>query len=150
MLICHSFAQFDRIFQDEYQENLDPSIRTDVPCIFAVEESLKSYTIPCEFSPGKFLHVNANLTKTQQEKLLKVLEKQTGAFAWEYTDMKGIHPDTCVHHIYIDNKINPVRQPQRRMNPSLKDIVKEELQKLLNAGFIYPISDSKWVYPLVC
>ena len=35
------------------------------------------------------------------------------------------------------------------MNPTLKDIVKEELQKLLTTGFIYPISDSKWVSPLV-
>ena len=35
------------------------------------------------------------------------------------------------------------------MNLALKDIVKEELQKLLNDGFIYPISDSKWMYPLV-
>ena len=35
------------------------------------------------------------------------------------------------------------------MNPTLKDIVKEELQKLLNVNFIYLISDSKWVSPLV-
>ena len=35
------------------------------------------------------------------------------------------------------------------MNLALKDIVKEELQKLLTVGFIYPISDSKWVSPLV-
>jgi hypothetical protein len=35
------------------------------------------------------------------------------------------------------------------MNPTLKDIVKEEIQKLLNVGFIYPIFDSKWVSPLV-
>ena len=35
------------------------------------------------------------------------------------------------------------------MSPALKDIVKEELQKLLNASFIYPILDSKWVSPLV-
>eukprot|EP00253_Pinus_taeda_P025075 PITA_25075 len=35
------------------------------------------------------------------------------------------------------------------MNPTLKDIVKEELQKLLDAGFIYPISDNEWVSPLV-
>ena len=35
------------------------------------------------------------------------------------------------------------------MNPTLKDIVKEELKKLLIVGFIYPISDSKWVSPLV-
>jgi len=32
---------------------------------------------------------------------------------------------------------------------NLKDIVKEELQKLLDAGFIYPISDNEWVSPLV-
>ena len=35
------------------------------------------------------------------------------------------------------------------MNPALKDIIKEKLQKLLTVGFIYPISDSKWVSPLV-
>jgi hypothetical protein len=35
------------------------------------------------------------------------------------------------------------------MNPTLKDIVKEELQKILQANIIYPISDSQWVYPLV-
>ena len=35
------------------------------------------------------------------------------------------------------------------MNPNLRDIVKEEIQKLLEARFIYPISDSEWVYPLV-
>ena len=35
------------------------------------------------------------------------------------------------------------------MNPALREIVKDELQKLLNIGFIYPISDSQWVSPLV-
>ena len=61
--------------------------------------------------------------------------------------MKGIHPDTCIHHICMDPNISPVRQLYRRMNHVLKDIVKEELQKLLTAGFIYPISDNKWVSP---
>jgi hypothetical protein len=63
--------------------------------------------------------------------------------------MQGIHPDTCTHHIYIEENVKPVRQPQRRMNPMLKEIVKEELQKLLKVDFIYPISDSQWVSPLV-
>jgi len=35
------------------------------------------------------------------------------------------------------------------MNPTIKDIVKEELKKLLDVGFIYPISYSEWVSPLV-
>ena len=45
--------------------------------------------------------------------------------------------------------MSPVRQPQRTMNLALKDIVKEELQKILTVSFIYLISDSKWVSPFV-
>ena len=63
--------------------------------------------------------------------------------------MKGISPKTCTHHIYIEENCKPIRQPQRRMNPNLREIVKGELQKLLNVNFIYPISDSQWVSPLV-
>ena len=63
--------------------------------------------------------------------------------------MKGIHPDTCIHHIYMDPNIPPIRQPQKRMNLALKGVVKEKLQKLLTSSFIYPISDRKWVSPLV-
>jgi hypothetical protein len=63
--------------------------------------------------------------------------------------MPGFTLDTCTHHIYLQENARPVRQPQRHMNPALKDIVKEELQKLLDVNFIYPISDSKWVSPLV-
>ena len=63
--------------------------------------------------------------------------------------MRGIHLDTCIHHIYTQENAKPIQQPQRRMNLAFKDIVKDELQKLLNANFIYLISDSKWVSPLV-
>ena len=63
--------------------------------------------------------------------------------------MKGISPKTCIHHIYVEENCKPIKQPQRRMNPNLMEIVKEELQKLLNVNFIYPISDSQWVSPLV-
>ena len=59
--------------------------------------------------------------------------------------MKGIDPQLCTHHIYTEKDARPIRQPQRRLNPHLKDIVKDELQKLLDVNFIYPISDSKWV-----
>lgn len=35
------------------------------------------------------------------------------------------------------------------MNPTLRDVVNEELQKILDVDFIYPISDNQWVSPLV-
>jgi len=78
-----------------------------------------------------------------------MLRENFDAFDWNYKEIKGVHPLVCTHHIYIKEGCNPVCQPQRRMNPTLKDIVKEELQKLLDVGFIYPISNSEWVPPLV-
>ena len=51
--------------------------------------------------------------------------------------MKGISPNNFIHHIYIEENCKPIRQPQRRMNPNLREIVKEESQKLLNVNFIY-------------
>lgn len=53
-----------------------------------------------------------------------------------------------MHHIYIEKDARLVHQPQWRLNPHLKDIVKVELQKLLDVNLIYQISDSKWVSPL--
>lgn len=55
----------------------------------------------------------------------------------------------CTCHIYTKNDARSIRQPQRRLNPHLKDIVKAELQNFLYVNFIYPVSDSKWVSPLV-
>ena len=51
-------------------------------------------------------------------------------------------------HIY-QGEVTPFRKPKRRMDPTVKDIVKDEIQKLLNVRFIYPISDSKWLSSLV-
>ena len=39
--------------------------------------------------------------------------------------------------------------PQQRMNPNIRDIVKEEIQNLLEEGFIYWILDREWVSPLM-
>eukprot|EP00253_Pinus_taeda_P002632 PITA_02632 len=114
--------------------------------LYSMEE-FGSSTI--EIFPGKTLNINKNLETSKQEKLTKILQKHSTAFAWEYTDMKGIDPKTCIHHIYIEENSRPIRQLQRRMNPNLREIVKEELQKLLNVNFIYPILDSQWVSPLV-
>nr|GEX53176.1 reverse transcriptase domain-containing protein [Tanacetum cinerariifolium] len=41
-------------------------------------------------------------------------------------------------------------QSQRRFNPKIHDVIKKEVEKLLDAGLIYPISDSPWVSPVHC
>ncbi|KAK2402969.1 hypothetical protein QL285_052449 [Trifolium repens] len=53
-----------------------------------------------------------------------------------------------MHRILLEEGAKPVRQPQRRLNPLILDVVKKEVSKLLQAGIIYPISDSQWVSPV--
>ncbi|PKI72943.1 hypothetical protein CRG98_006643 [Punica granatum] len=48
----------------------------------------------------------------------------------------------------LEAECKPTVQPQRRLNPTLKEVVKKEVLKLLDAGIIYPISDSKCVSPV--
>ena len=102
-----------------------------------------------EFGWEKDLQINPSLSALEEEKLYNLLRENLEAFAWRYMEMKGTHPSMCTHHIYIQEGCKPVKQPQRRMNPTFKEIVKEELQKLLDLWFIYPISNSEWVSPLV-
>jgi hypothetical protein len=108
-----------------------------------------SKSIVVEIKPGKILNINPDLSSTKTGRLMKLSVEHKEAFARDYMDMKGISSELCTHHIYIKEECRPIFQPQRRMNPNIKEIVKEELQKLLNAGFIYPILDSEWFSPLV-
>jgi hypothetical protein len=119
-----TYFQYDQIFEEEFQERSESFLLFSPTMVFTIDEHPGSYTIPVELSPGKCLYINSKLILSQQEQLTNILKEQSGAFAWEYTDMRGMHPDTCIHHIYIQPEITPIRQPQRHMNPILKYFVK--------------------------
>ena len=53
-----------------------------------------------------------------------------------------------MHHILLEEETKPSRQPQRRLNPPIMDVMKKEILKLLEVGVIYPISDRNWVSPV--
>ena len=64
--------------------------------------------------------------------------------------LKGISPSICQHTINLEPDAKPVVDHQRWLNPKMKDMIRTEVLKLLAAGIIYPIADSKWVSPVHC
>ncbi|GJX52378.1 reverse transcriptase domain-containing protein [Tanacetum coccineum] len=48
----------------------------------------------------------------------------------------------------MEDDYKPTVQSQRRVNPKIHEVIKKEVLKLLDAGMIYPISDSPWVSPV--
>ncbi|GJT95690.1 reverse transcriptase domain-containing protein [Tanacetum coccineum] len=86
-----------------------------------------------------------DLKREGKEQLLKVLKSHKCAIAWKISDIQGIDPNFCTHKILMEDDFKPAIQHQRRVNPKIHEVIKAEVIKLLDAGFIYPISDSPWV-----
>ena len=92
--------------------------------------------------------IASDLSVQNENKLLNVLKKCKGAIGWTLADIPGISSSICTHRILLEEGAKPKRQPQRRLNPLILDVVKKEISKLLSAGIIYPISDNEWVSPV--
>ena len=91
--------------------------------------------------------ISALLSTAQENSLLQVLKQNKKALGWRISDLKGISPEVCTHHIYLEEEEKSVRQLQRRLNPHMQEVVRAEVLMLLQVGIIYPISNSTWVSP---
>lgn len=91
-----------------------------------------------------------DLKYEEKTALIKVLKSHKQAIVWKLSDIKGINPEFCTRKIIIEDDFKPAVQQQRRVNPKIHEVIKQEVLKLLDAGLIYPISDSPWVSPIHC
>ena len=92
--------------------------------------------------------ISVSLTALEEEKLLRVLRDHKHALGWSLADLKGIRPSMCMHRILLEDGHKPSVEAQRRLNPTMKEVVWKEVLKWLDTGVIYPISDSAWVSPV--
>ncbi|GJZ37950.1 reverse transcriptase domain-containing protein [Tanacetum coccineum] len=92
-----------------------------------------------------------NLPSVEEKAALKkVLKSHKRAIAWKLSDIKGINPKFCTHNILMEEEYKPVVQHQRRGNLKIHNVIKKEVETLLDAKLIYPISDSPWVSLVHC
>nr|GEV35908.1 reverse transcriptase domain-containing protein [Tanacetum cinerariifolium] len=85
-----------------------------------------------------------DLSVEEKTALITVLKSHKRAIAWILSDNKGIDPEFCTNKILMKEDFEPAVQHQRRVNPKIHNVIKNEVLKLLNAGLIYSISDSPW------
>ena len=78
----------------------------------------------------------------EEEKLLLVLRDYKITIRYSIADIKRVSPSIYMHKILMEESYKPTVQLQRRLNPSMQEVIKAELLKLLDARIIYPIFDS--------
>nr|GEU89754.1 reverse transcriptase domain-containing protein [Tanacetum cinerariifolium] len=93
--------------------------------------------------------ITKDLSVEEKTAFITVLKSHKRAIAWKLYDIKGIDPE-FTHKILMEEDFEPAAQHQRRVNPKIHDVIKQEVIKLLEAGLIYPISNSPWVSPVHC
>ena len=101
-----------------------------------------------ELPKSKPVIISARLSDAEELKLLKILKNYQESIAWSIDELKGISPSICMHKILLEENAKPSVEHQRILNPVMKEVVRKEVLKWLNAGFIYAISDSPWVSPV--
>ena len=89
--------------------------------------------------------ISASLNEAQEENLLRVLRDHKATIGWSLADLKGIRPSMCMHYILLEDGYKLLVEAQRRLNPTMKKVVRKEVLKWLDARVIYLISDSPWV-----
>ncbi|GJT26917.1 reverse transcriptase domain-containing protein [Tanacetum coccineum] len=93
--------------------------------------------------------ISKDLSQEEKTSLIHVLKNRKQAIAWKLSDIRGIDPEFCSHKILLEDDYQPSVQHQRRVNPKIHDVIKKEVEKLLDAGLIYPNLDSHGlVHPL--
>ena len=96
----------------------------------------------------KRMIISYALNELEEQKLLEIFKKYKEAIVWSVEDLKGISPSICMHTILLEENAKTSIKHQRRLIPVMKEVVRKEVLKWLNAGFIYEISDSPWVSPV--
>jgi hypothetical protein len=66
-------------------------------------------------------------------------------FAWQISDMPGIPREVIEHKLDIDPAFKPIKQKERRYTPERREIIRLEVNRLLEAGFIRPVDYPSWL-----
>nr|XP_027124316.1 uncharacterized protein LOC113741018 [Coffea arabica] len=172
---CHSNAIFamsviDPLVQEVFEINSRDELETaitkhldlEATCEMELDVSLQRMAPEVELKPLpehlKYAYlgekwtlpviISSKLSPREEDKLLRVLREHKEAIGWTIADIKGISPSVCMHRIRLEEDARPIRQPQRRLNPIMMEVVKKEVINLLDVGIIFSISDSPWVSPV--
>jgi len=71
--------------------------------------------------------LNANLSASQIESLLRVLRMHHKAIGNTLNDLKRIFSSVCMHHILIKNNHKLSIEHRRRLNSNMKEVVKKDI-----------------------
>jgi hypothetical protein len=105
-----------------------------------------------EFEVGgieKRVRVESLLPSKIKESLVAFLRSNTNVFALCHEDMPEINPLVILYRLNVDQNHQPIKQKRRNFAPERNQAIHEEVEKLLQAGFIREVDYPEWLANIV-
>ncbi|MCO5575757.1 hypothetical protein L7F22_029561 [Adiantum nelumboides] len=131
------------IVQQPMRELKEPGTSYDGP------EKAKKIDLAEPGEEPKPAYIATDLTEEEEQLLIATLKQYKDVFVWSYKDLKGVDPSICQHTIPLKSDAKPSRQRPYTYNEMFARKIKEEIDKLQEAEFIYEIEHTDWVSPIV-
>jgi hypothetical protein len=93
--------------------------------------------------------INKNMSLEHKDAIMKLLKEYVDCFVWNYREMPKLNRELVEHRLSIKFDFRPYKQTTQRFNLIIHDRVKEEVGRLLDAGFIRPCPYVKLVSNIV-
>ncbi|KAA0043322.1 uncharacterized protein E6C27_scaffold110G002330 [Cucumis melo var. makuwa] len=93
--------------------------------------------------------ISTQLSDNDENEYVNLLKAYKDVFAWSYKEMSGLDPKVVVHRLAIKPEHRPVKQAQRRFRPELISQIEEEVNKLIEVGFIREVKYPTWIANIV-
>ena len=100
---------------------------------------VKEINLEREGEKPRPVFIAEDLTEQEEANLTNLLREYIDVFAWSLDELQGVDPRVVTHHIPMVLKAFPVNQWPYPINLKHSHAVKEEIDKLMRAGFIYEI-----------
>jgi hypothetical protein len=83
--------------------------------------------------------ISSKLNAYEEGKLLQTIKMHKNILGWTIANIKTISPLICTHIIYLKENAKPSKKIQWKLNPNMKEVVRNKIIKLLDNGIVYPI-----------
>ncbi|KAM1934701.1 hypothetical protein ACFX15_018857 [Malus domestica] len=93
--------------------------------------------------------ISGLLESEDRAQIICLLQEFRDCFAWHYTEMPGLDATLVEHRMPIKEGYKPVKQAPQRMSKEIEEKVKEEIERLVKAGFIRPAKYMEWLANIV-
>ncbi|CAL9020594.1 unnamed protein product [Prunus brigantina] len=137
-----SMEEQERNLQEEELEFAPATLDDSLP---EVEDPLQEINLGTKEDPRPTF-ISKLLAEPLKDEIIALLHDFEDCFAWHYHEMPGLNRGLVEHKLPIKEGYLPVKQARRRMSMETELKVKEEVERLVKAGFIRPTIYADWLH----